>query len=285
MPVFVVPSSNGEDAAPARRLREQNDCHDPKTGQFAAKGAGHCAGAGALATSPPSTGGPEKLRRLVEQNPDFDIDEALDAGGPGFRAQYDALQAKIPDAQNHLMASMTRVLGDTGAQQVGYTQLWDGSGPRATVAPPKGARRLIEKAALDYGGDLTQVKDPVRAAIAVDSPDDVPRVRDAVRKHFDVVREKDRFAQPVNGGYRDLLFNVKLRNGVIGEVQVHVKPLLKAKETRGHQLYTEMRRYMAMTGEHAKQAVERLQEQSLALYASAWSLALAASVHQVPHGR
>lgn len=274
MPLFVVPSSGGDDAAPSRRLHEHNPCHDPKNGQFAAKGAGMCGGVVAAASA---ITGPKALRAMVERDPDFDIDAALDAGGPMFRAQYAEIQRKVPDAQNNMMARMTQVMSDIKGHHVVYTQLWEGSGPRVTVAPPKGARRMIEKAVLDYDGDLSQVKDAVRAAVAVDSPADVPRVAAAIRSQFKVVREKNRFDQPINGGYRDMLFNVRLKGGLVGEVQVHVKPLLKAKETMGHKLYTEMRRYAAMSGEAARTAVSRLQEQSLALYSGAWALALAAA--------
>lgn len=272
MPVFVTPNSNGEDAAP---LREDNPCHEPHSGRFARKGSGNCAGA---STGLPEAVRSETLRRLVEDNPNFNIEDALEAGGPGFRAQYHDLQAKVPDAQNAMMTRMTRVLGEIGGQHMAYTQLWEGEGIRATVAPPKGVRRLIEKAALDYDGNLTDVKDAVRAAIAVDSPDDVARVSNAIRDHFEVVREKNRFVEPVNGGYRDLLFNVRFRNGLVGEVQVHVKPMLKAKETAGHRLYTEMRRYAAMGGDAARETVLKLQQQSQALYSGAWSLALAMAV-------
>lgn len=117
----------------------------------------------------------------------------------------------------------------------------------AEIAHPgiKGIDRLVEKM---YGdeqetGEPAQpgwAKDTVRATIIVGSEAEVPRALAALKKAMKVARVKNRFERPMETGYSDILVNVELPNGMLGEVQINVPPMLAAKDL-GHLVY-EIRR-------------------------------------------
>jgi len=97
----------------------------------------------------------------------------------------------------------------------------------ATLGPLKTEARCAEKAKDDYGGDVRRLIDIARASIVVDNEAQLRAVFDAISTS-DVVRLKNRFANPSFNGYRDALFNVCV-DGHIAEVQVHLTPFLEQK--------------------------------------------------------
>jgi hypothetical protein len=162
-------------------------------------------------------------------------------------------------------------------------------GPMLFLAPIKSKARAEEKVNADYktvdspDGDWSQLTDLVRATIAVDNYDDISKVADTLKKHGLKLAKppKDRFQKPTPVGYRDVLLNVEYPNGHIGELQLHVKPMLKAKNA-GHKHYETMRTIDAKmekekrttrTDEEEKSMQEALQK-SKELYESAWSEAM-----------
>ena len=221
-------------------IHEANDCHDPKTGRFAPKGTAGCA---------PTTPGlsVHKLKQLR------------------------VLLAKAQLCNQQLGDGMRVVLGRLDGNEYPYPQLPQGVGVRGSLGDVKSADRILEKADNDYAGDLSKVKDIVRGTIAADTVDDIPRVVAAIREQFEVVSEKDRFARPVDG-YRDHLIFVKLPGGLVGELQVHLKTVLFAKNGEGHKMYVEHRTLAAIqprTYEIAKRLGE-LAARSEALYIAAF---------------
>lgn len=106
----------------------------------------------------------------------------------------------------------------------------------------KGADRAKEKVESDYNGDWSQLRDMVRATISVPT---MASVKDALG-HLKAAgielaqKPKDRFATPTPEGYRDLMTIVKLPNGMLAEIQVHVKSMTLAKE-KGHDDYATAR--------------------------------------------
>ena len=110
------------------------------------------------------------------------------------------------------------------------------------IAPLKGKKRATEKVESDYGGDWSRLTDVVRASIAVDTCSELGGVMETLRKSGMKLakKPKDRFTKPTSAGYRDIMMNVELPNGHIGELQVHVKEILKAKD-EAHKLYEKTR--------------------------------------------
>lgn len=111
------------------------------------------------------------------------------------------------------------------------------------LAPVKGEKRSVEKVTADYGGDWSKLLDIARATIAVDTVDEVHQVIDKLRQNGVkwAKAPKDRFTKPPDQtGYRDILTNVVMPNGVVAELQIHLKPMLVAKAA-GHHQYETMR--------------------------------------------
>lgn len=145
----------------------------------------------------------------------------------------------------------------------------------------KGKKRCAEKVEL-AGGDWTSLGDIVRASIAVDNMDQVADVLKTLRKSgMKLARKpKDRFANPPDAGYRDMLLSVVYPNGHVGEVQLHLKPMLEAK-AKGHHIYESVRGFVEdcektgrdMTPEEANKLAEANKKQR-AIYDPVWQAAM-----------
>ncbi len=147
----------------------------------------------------------------------------------------------------------------------------------------KGADRAREKVEADYGGDWSQLRDMVRATISVPTMEDVKTVVDKLTAAGIEVAQKpkDRFAKPTSEGYRDLMMIVKLPNGMLAEMQVHLKAMTLAKDA-GHKDYEATRslqgKYQedqpteAWSDEDHKKFYEALKAQKK-IYSDAWSSA------------
>jgi hypothetical protein len=161
---------------------------------------------------------------------------------------------------------------------------WDQPGGMLFIAPLKSEKRAAEKVATDYEGDWSRLTDVVRASIAVDNLHEAASVLKELKENGLRLAKppKDRFSNPTDVGYRDLLMNIRLPNGIIGELQVHVKPMLKAKEL-GHKPYEVMREIEGKygAGGRLRPVVEwdaddywkyrGAWEESVKIYGEAWS--------------
>lgn len=118
------------------------------------------------------------------------------------------------------------------------------------IAPLKGQKRAQEKVEADYGGDWSQLRDMVRATISVPSMGHVKQALGHLKTAgIELAQQpKDRFAKPTAEGYRDLMTIVKLPNGMLAELQVHVKGMTLAKE-EGHEHYNVTRTLQGKYGE------------------------------------
>lgn len=155
----------------------------------------------------------------------------------------------------------------------------DAPGPVVVIGPMKNQARSEEKVKADFGGDWSRLNDVVRASVAVDSMEDVEGVMAELRKKgVKLARKpKDRFSSPTSAGYRDAMFNVVYPNGHVGEIQVHLKGILKAKDA-GHKFYEEVRSISAKAKEAGRETlteeeqkiVDEANEKMKDLYQKAW---------------
>lgn len=147
------------------------------------------------------------------------------------------------------------------------------------LAPLKGEERAQEKVASDYEDDWSRLLDIVRAAVAVDSMEELYETLESLEA--DIVRKKDRFKNPMSNGYRDLLINLRLPSGMIAEIQFHLKTILAARE-RERLAYDVMRAVKAALKEEGREsmssgeaaAVERATTISRHLFDQAWQEAV-----------
>lgn len=115
------------------------------------------------------------------------------------------------------------------------------SGPTILIGGLKGLKRVREKLQ-ESGEGVGSLLDLVRATVIVDRLEEVQTVLDKLRaKGVKVARSpKNRFANPTEAGYRDLMFNLRYPNGHIGELQVNLRPMMDAK-AMGHKFYERVR--------------------------------------------
>jgi len=113
----------------------------------------------------------------------------------------------------------------------------------SAVFPPglKGRTRASEKIDADYGGDASRLLDISRSSIEFENVAALRKGLADLEQRGIVVRMKDRFSSPTAGGYRDIMLNVRMSNGHICEVQLHLKQILAVKGGPGHKIYEEMR--------------------------------------------
>lgn len=144
------------------------------------------------------------------------------------------------------------------------------------IAPLKGQERAKEKVENKYGGDWSRLCDVVRASIAVDTLDDLKGLMAKLKDGGMELAAKpdDRFHKPTAVGYADVNLNVKLSNGLVGELQLHVKPMLEAKNA-GHKPYEVIRKVEerapeAEWSDEDKKAHQNAVMESKSIYGKAW---------------
>lgn len=189
---------------------------------------------------------------------------------------------KSADALEHLQTWLDK--GRGVASKMGY-QTMKGSpedadlkqkGGMLFIAPLKGDARASQKVRDKYGGDWTRLTDVTRCTIAVDTMDEVRRVIQKLKENGMQLAGKpdDHFAQPTDAHYRDLNLNVRFPNGIVGEIQVHLKGILEAKNV-GHKFYEAMRTVAEKKPEDRTpedtETWENAMVQSRKLYDSAWA--------------
>jgi hypothetical protein len=84
----------------------------------------------------------------------------------------------------------------------------------------KGA--LLEKALIEYNGDVERVSNVNSNSIIYDSVEKITEARGAIAKTTEVISVVDRFEKPLLDGYRDILLNVRIK-GVICELRLQLR--------------------------------------------------------------
>lgn len=165
---------------------------------------------------------------------------------------------------------------------------WDNDKGFLFMGPLKGEKRAREKVQSDYKGDWSQVRDMVRATIAVPKVTQLPKVlRELEAAGMKLAQKpKNNLVKPLPGGYRDINLIVKMPNGLLAELQLHVKPMTLAKE-KGHGPYEVSRsieaKYKDKNLEREKDkwspedraAHEKAMKEQEAIYDPAWEKATA----------
>ena len=109
------------------------------------------------------------------------------------------------------------------------------------MGPLKTEDRASLKVKKDYKGDWSQVKDMVRATIAVPMVTQIPKVLAQLKASGMELAQKPKnnLVKPLRGGYRDINLIVKTPCGLLAELQIHIKPMTLAKE-KGHEHYAKV---------------------------------------------
>jgi len=142
--------------------------------------------------------------------------------------------------------------------------------PNATPMVPrlKTKETAIDKAKFKYADEdgngvaYYRLTDIVRATLVFDSIANMYKGIKVVQdcSAFEIVEFNDRFQQPIpnTGGYRDIQFTVKLKNGgFLCELQMSTEFMVEAKETFGHRDYEVYRRMKAALQNRDLEQVEK----------------------------
>lgn len=141
----------------------------------------------------------------------------------------------------------------------------------------KTRKRSEEKIAADYNGDASRITDLARSSVIFATESQVLQALEALQQDMNVIRIKNRFANPVNG-YRDVLLNISMPNQHIVEMQLHLRTILDAKYEFGDKIYQEIRTIEAnaiqekrnLTPDEVKR-LESLRNQAEELYNDAFA--------------
>ncbi|MGN9774162.1 toxin glutamine deamidase domain-containing protein [Micromonospora sp. H33] len=181
----------------------------------------------------------EASRRLAETTQSavqdgFDVSRRHDEH---YRMSYvQQLYGDAQDAQRELNEIATRLAVERGI-----------AGWRTE---PKRLDRVLDKL-VEYDGDASRLKDLAAAKIEFDNLNDLYATLDRVGRHPDlvVVGIKDRFLKPRGSGYRDVLLNLRMTNGHIAELRLHLTPVDMVAKWE-HALYEVRRDLKALAEVH-----------------------------------
>jgi hypothetical protein len=216
----------------------------------------------------------ESRKPVLANQPARDLDELYVQADEAFEEQLDLLNRGTGLDR----AIGAKVFDISMGQFPDYTE----PGPMVVIGPQKKRARVLEKALAD-DVDIRSVLDIVRSTVAVDKASDIPEVMAYLRQMGIKIarRPKNRFNTPTSVGYRDLMFNIEYPNGHIGELQINLKPMLRAKDI-GHEYYEIVRSIeSAMKAEsrtvmtpHERDAVEDANRIQKELYDEAWRMSV-----------
>ena len=130
----------------------------------------------------------------------------------------------------------------------------------------KNESRIKEKAMNDYCGDYSRVIDVNAASLIFEDEKELSEAHEFFSNEKNVVRIKDRWNTPNESGYKDINISWELSNGVVAEIQLHHKTIMKIKNEVGHLLYEFIR--INERKEDFIPHIKRAKEISRLLYAS-----------------
>jgi Region found in RelA / SpoT proteins len=138
----------------------------------------------------------------------------------------------------------------------------------------KAKERAIEKVDGEYKGKAEYLLDIAGSKVVYETTADLYRSLEKFANKFEIVRFKDRIIKPLENGYRDILMNIKMKNGHIVEFRLHLKAMDEAAQA-GHDLYKQRRtleilaKKRDLTKDEAKKMYFFIKKES-ELYLNAW---------------
>lgn len=193
---------------------------------------------------------------------------------------YAAAEA-VDDHHRKWLHGVAKDLGATVRDKhIGRDDPQEPGRPHIVIGKLKGHARAREKVASDYHGNWNRLNDVVRSSVAVDHAHELPGVIAHLQRHGLRLasKPKDRFANPTDAWYRDIMMRVHHPNGHVGEMQVHLKGMLDAKD-KAHKHYETLRNIEATTNSTRKITPDQVDQwnharkESRKIYHKAWKAA------------
>lgn len=233
---------------------------------------------------------PDELFREVSETHEKQLDW-LNRGN-GIDAAIDGNVFEIEDAINEGLAMGLKGddLGDYISNRIKEETSRDE--PLILIGPPKKRDRAQEKVDEKFDGDWSKMTDLVRSSIAVDTYEDMKNLVKKLKASGLKLGSAplNRFLNPTEAGYRDIKLDVEFENGHVGELQLHVKPIMKVKES-AHKLYETVRSIKAEAKEEGREdltaeeqrEVDEANAKMKAIYDQAWQEASNPSQRKESH--
>jgi hypothetical protein len=165
----------------------------------------------------------------------------------------------------------------------GFAEAIQTKGHTVIIGGLKSEKRATEKVEGKYEGDWSRLKDVVRATVAVDSKEDIPKAVGAIRSHmeakgYELVEVDNRMEHPNAAGYRDINTVWRSPDGFCTELQINTKAMIRAKEIgEGHKMFERARHIAETPGREKRQAtteeraeLDDLNARMRVLYGKAW---------------
>lgn len=176
--------------------------------------------------------------------------------------------ANLYASAHYAQAELSQLLQNIAAQ----------SGSQVIIPPVKSYPRAAQKVATKFKGDASQLTDLARASIVTDSIQELMQAYHILTEQTQVVKQKNRFAEPKASGYRDLNLLVRLPStGMIAEVQLHLKDIAQIKSGPEHQVYEKVQLIEATAikqqrplSEFELAQIAQLRQESHKLYHRTW---------------
>ena len=93
------------------------------------------------------------------------------------------------------------------------------------------------------GGSIDKIYDINGATYIFKNIESLLEAKDYFASLGNTVRIKDRISNPTDLGYRDILINVRMSNGFIGEILLIPDTIFSVKMGEGHKLYEKTRNF------------------------------------------
>ncbi len=151
-------------------------------------------------------------------------DPATTPKGAQRTGDIEQLYKEAAVAQKELSDATLDIAGKTGGKPIIPEKL-------------KGRERAMEKVTVEYKGDASRLTDLARSSVEYKKLEDVYKGLEMLKSKYEIVNIKDRFSKPTSAGYRDILLTVRMSNGHVCEVQLHLEQILAVKGGEGHHLY------------------------------------------------
>jgi hypothetical protein len=152
-------------------------------------------------------------------------------------ADLDKLYADAEVATTELSKVIDDVLSDQNLSK---------AGGRKEMRPGlKGRERAEQKVRDEYAGDASSLVDLAGGKIVFPSLEGIYQALLVIKNKFGarIIKVKDRFVDPQQSGYRDVLMSIKMSNGHIAELRLHLEQIDKVASFE-HPIY-EVKRVVA----------------------------------------
>ncbi|SHK83665.1 hypothetical protein SAMN05444266_101312 [Chitinophaga jiangningensis] len=152
-------------------------------------------------------------------------------------ADLDKMYADAEAATTELSKVMDEILSDPKVSK---------TGGRKEMRPGlKGRERAEQKVRDEYGGDASWLVDIAGGKIVFTTLEGIYQALAVIKSKFGsrIIKVKDRFADPQQSGYRDVLMSIKMSNGHIVELRLHLEQIDKVASFE-HPIY-EVKRVVA----------------------------------------